>query len=250
MKILSKSTDYQWRQSQFKIPKNLCEKYEPNENNVFNKISFSFDFTIVSENLIHIGSLVTEIQHFEENTIYPILCINLFKKLQPMQKKVHQRNSFIFGSDDQILSYLINWVKLKMFDIFRYIFSKNYGQYITKFINGTVLFLKQPTKFCLIRSIDKKFKIIDIFSPFVWRHHASWVDFHVGPNFFLINIPEQTSLPNFMLLTAMHMLSLFSIKIPLPISPSATFHHSGEMKFSKEQSRFCRLKLLNNRSGV
>ena len=53
------------------------------EKNDINKIILSFDFTIVSENLVQICSLVTEIQNFEEN-MCSILYSNFFKRLWPI----------------------------------------------------------------------------------------------------------------------------------------------------------------------
>ena len=62
----------------------FVEKYGPNWINVINKIVLYFDFTVESENLIQIGSLVTEIQNFGDKIFSSLYDMNLFKRGCPI----------------------------------------------------------------------------------------------------------------------------------------------------------------------
>ena len=57
----------------------VFKKYVPNlKKNVIYEIVLPFNFTIVFENLIQIGSLVTEIQNYGVNVCFILYEINLF----------------------------------------------------------------------------------------------------------------------------------------------------------------------------
>ena len=76
-----------WFEMMFKIYKNtLFSKNigHMKKKNYIYKIVLPFNFSIVSENLVQIGSLVTEIQNFGENICSISYDINWFRKLWPM----------------------------------------------------------------------------------------------------------------------------------------------------------------------
>ena len=70
-------------------------KYK-NRKKILSTKSFVFNFTIVSANLIQIGSLVTEIQNYGKDVRLILYNINLLQKLWPISKTALQQNSFIF----------------------------------------------------------------------------------------------------------------------------------------------------------
>ena len=87
----------------------MFEKYGPKvKKNIINKIVLPSNFIIVWENLVQIGSLVTEIQNLGGN-IFSISYINLFKrKNNQYEKKFIKKIDFNFTSVYQFLSKSIH----------------------------------------------------------------------------------------------------------------------------------------------
>ena len=59
----------------------MFDKYGPNEKKFNQQNCFIINFTIVSANLIQIGSLVTEIQNFRKDVRLLLYNIYLFRKV-------------------------------------------------------------------------------------------------------------------------------------------------------------------------
>ena len=73
----------------------MFEKYGPEQKTGINKMFFIIHFTKVSEKMVQIGLLVTEIQNVGENICSTFYNVKLIEKYE-QYKKVHEQNNFIF----------------------------------------------------------------------------------------------------------------------------------------------------------
>ena len=133
LEILSKSTGFCMRYSKFMISRlflnfeiTLCvRKIWVKWKNFMYKIILTFNVTIVWENSVQIGWLVTEMQNFGQN-VCSIFYINLVERYDQYGKKfISIQNKFSFWFYVSISSSV--WIgplneKLKMFDTFLPIF--------------------------------------------------------------------------------------------------------------------------------
>ena len=59
----------------------MFDNYEPNKKNTINKSVLFLIYTIISTNLIEIGSLIIEIQNFGRDVDFILYDINLLRKV-------------------------------------------------------------------------------------------------------------------------------------------------------------------------
>ena len=120
----------------------VFDKYDPNNIKSYQQNHFIFYWTIVSVNLIIIGSLVTETQNFGKYMRLILYNIDLFWKVWPLSKKVLQQNSFIF----RLYVWIPNFIgidslgeKLRIYDIFLPIFKA--PSYVRVLFSSDAIFL-------------------------------------------------------------------------------------------------------------
>ena len=97
----------------------MFEKYGPNEKNDIHEIIYlPFNFTMVWENVVEIGSFVTEIQNFGKNVCSILYDINLFERYGQYEKMFISKTILVFYFTSVYQIYLIGPLieKLKMFD--------------------------------------------------------------------------------------------------------------------------------------
>ena len=87
------------------------------------KIVLPFHFTIVCENLVQIGSLVTEIQKFGKNVCSILYGVNSFERYSLYEKRFFSKIILVF--DVKVSIPNIAWIgllseNLKMFDFYHF----------------------------------------------------------------------------------------------------------------------------------
>ena len=74
----------------------MFEKYGLNEKDVIHKFILPFNFTIVWDNLVQVGSLVTEMLNFGENVCSIVYDINVFERYDHYEKKFTSKTILVF----------------------------------------------------------------------------------------------------------------------------------------------------------